>query len=44
LERAIGDRSYQVSLLPVDPVLDPVRTDPRFAQMRARAGLGGRAK
>ena len=39
LEQAIGDRSYQVSYLPLDPVLDPVRADPRFAQMLARAGL-----
>ena len=39
LERAIADRSYQVSLLPVDPAIDPVRSDPRFAQMLARAGL-----
>ena len=39
LEQAIGDRSYQVSYLPLDPVLDPVRADPRFAQMLARAGF-----
>ncbi len=44
LERAIADRSYQVSVLPLDPVVDPVRADPRFAVMLARAGLKVRAR
>jgi len=44
LERAIADRSFQVSLLPVDPLLDAVRSDPRFAPMLARAGLNVRKK
>ncbi len=39
LEQAISERSYQISYLPLDPVLDPVRGDPRFAQMLARTGL-----
>ena len=44
LERAIADRSYQVSLLPVDPVVDPVRADARFGRMLARVGLPSRAR
>lgn len=39
LERAIADRSYQVSYLHVDPVLDPIRDDPRFKQVVARTGI-----
>ncbi len=44
LERAIADRSYQVSVLPVDPVVDPVRADARFGRMLTRVGLPSRAR
>jgi len=44
LERAIADRSFQVSLLPVDPIVDPVRSDARFAAMLVRAGVKARTR
>ena len=39
LDRAIDERSSSVAFLNVDPVLDPYRSDPRFAAAIARAGL-----
>ena len=32
------DKSYEVFLLRVDPLLDPLRDDPRFAEIMRRAG------
>jgi TolB-like protein/tetratricopeptide (TPR) repeat protein len=39
LDRAIVDRSYIVSFLRADPLMDPLRSDPRFEEALARAGL-----
>ena len=39
LERAIGERSWFVAFINVDPVLDPYRTDPRFRAAVKRAGV-----
>lgn len=39
LERSINERSGSVRYLHVEPRLDPLRTDPRFAQLLQRAKL-----
>ena len=39
LEKAFEDRSYEMSLLKVDPRFDPLRTDPQFARLLRRMGL-----
>lgn len=39
LERAFQERSSWMALLKVDPRLDPLRTDPRFADLVRRVGL-----
>jgi hypothetical protein len=39
LEKAIQERSYQVSSLAVDPRLDSLRSDPRFKPLLTRLGL-----
>ena len=39
LERAFEERADLIRYLPTHPVFDPVRNDPRFAELRRRAGL-----
>jgi DNA-binding winged helix-turn-helix (wHTH) protein/Flp pilus assembly protein TadD len=39
LERALAERSYWMIYLNVDPALDSLRAEPRFAELRKRAGL-----
>ena len=39
LERAYERKAESLSLLKVDPKLDPLRTDPRFASLLTRTGL-----
>ncbi len=39
LDKAITDRTGAVIWLKVDPSLDPIRTDPRFAKLLARVGF-----
>jgi len=36
LERAAEERSYWLIYIKVDPVLDPLRQDPRFASILAK--------
>jgi serine/threonine-protein kinase len=38
LDRAFRERSHYIALLRVDPALDPLRRDPRFDALLARAG------
>jgi TolB-like protein/Tfp pilus assembly protein PilF len=40
LERAYAERSNSLRILKIDPVLDPVRGDPRFADLLGRVNLG----
>jgi hypothetical protein len=39
LERADTERSWGVLWLQINPLFDPVRTDPRFAALVRRIGL-----
>ncbi len=39
LEQSLANRSRDMVLLPVNPVMDPLRDDPRFAQLLKRCGL-----
>ena len=39
LERAVEDRAFQLQWLKVDPRWDPIRSDPRFADIIRRMGL-----
>ncbi|MFM8535381.1 MAG: TPR end-of-group domain-containing protein [Acidimicrobiia bacterium] len=39
LDRAIDERSYWLIYLNVDPALDSLRDEPRFAELRTRACL-----
>ena len=39
LERAYNDRAWQLGLLKIEPIFDPIRSDPRFADLMGRVGL-----
>jgi hypothetical protein len=39
LERAYEERSDQLAYLAVEPLLDPLRADPRFQALQRRLGL-----
>jgi tetratricopeptide (TPR) repeat protein len=43
LERAIEERAYRIVMLDVETRWDPIRADPRFEDLRKRAGLQGSA-
>jgi tetratricopeptide (TPR) repeat protein len=39
LEKAYQERSYMMSYLKVEPIVDPLRSDPRFGDLLRRMGL-----
>src|SRR5690606_41522739 len=39
LERAYGERAWQMGFLGVEPLVDPLRGDPRFADLLRRLNL-----
>jgi tetratricopeptide (TPR) repeat protein len=40
LEKALEQHTYMAGFLKVDPMMDPLRSDPRFSRLVRRLGLG----
>jgi hypothetical protein len=39
LEKAFGDRSFFLTALNIDPLLEPLHDDPRWSDLKQRVGL-----